>query len=63
MNLCDFFFSHLPLAPNAAPCGGPRDEADWELDDGNGSAMHIGDWLAVNERTADRHERAAAYLD
>ncbi len=58
MNLCDFFFSHSLFAPSAAPYGHPREEADWELDDANWSAMHMGDWLAVNEETAPPCERS-----
>jgi len=57
MNLCDFFFSHLLFAPSPAPYGRSHQEANWELDDGNWSAMQVGDWLAVNEQTMRLDER------
>lgn len=62
MNPCDFFFSHLLFAPSAAPYGRSREDANWELDDANWSAMHVGDWLAVNEETVRLNGRCP-YLD
>lgn len=56
MNLCDVFFSHLLFAPSPTPYGRSHQYASWELDDGNWSAMHMGDWLAVNEETARPRE-------
>lgn len=62
MNLCDFLFSHLLFVPGAAPYGRSHEDANWELDDGNWSTMHMGDWLAVNEEAARPRERSH-YLD
>lgn len=55
MNLCDFLFAHLLFTPATTPYGRPSEAAGWELDDSNWSPMNVGDWLAVNEETAQPH--------